>query len=1292
MSVIVTGALVMLLGWLVFSFDQYRSVTRLLGEQHAAAVEAAYRASSRMYRISAGIMFRGLSRHPAVIDWLEESNDADEEELARFRDWFLRLLRPEYMGLRDEGFRQFQIHLADGRVLLRYHAPDEFDAALFVTRPAVALAHLERRTVVGFEASGSGAALRHIFPVVYEDRLLGSFDLSVPFRDLQEQLVQVLPDNDFLLLLRRDGGAPQAGRIDFPLHGELVIAQRELADKTRGFVESVNGRAVLAALAQRPEMGSLDEVGAHVAVPLFARDSAYFASLLPVLGVTGKGEGWMLAIRNAPELGAARFRFVAQGVVGATGIVLLGVVLGLLLVVARRRKLQELQARALNAQLTMLIETLPDAVYFKDADGRWLVVNRPGLSWLGLEKVDWRGKTNTELAEIQPQYRDALLRADAQDREVLAAGELRVYEDEEVHADGPHRYEVRKLPHVEQGHPVSIVIVRRDVTDEAEAKRRVIESERRYRDVVDNIKEVIFRTDRDGCVTFLNPAWESLTAYPVERTLGRQSIDYVHPDDRARFRSGIRPLLRQELDSLRMELRYLRADGGYCWMEVYARLSLDDKGRIDGVYGTLMDVSERRQILMALRAERDLFAAGPAIAFMWRNEPGWPIDYVSSNVVAELGYTPEEMMSSGFCFASLIHPDDIDRVVLEGGKHRQMRHPSYELVYRLRHRTNGYRWFHDYSVPQFKRGHEGAPARISGYLLDQTAAMEAQLALEQGRQRLAWILEGSDVGTWEWDIAGGVFSINDRWAAMLGYTLEELGPLTTAAWRSLIHPDDSDTCIERLRQHFAGQVDYYEVEYRMRHKNGGWQWVLMRGQVLSHAEDGEPELMCGTQMDIARRKSAEAHAAHLAYYDELTGLPNRRMLFEKLRHAQASSSRSNHIGALLFIDLDNFKNLNDTLGHDYGDLLLMEVGARLQRVVRAGDTVARLGGDEFVLLFEELSANEDEALVNAQRVVQKVLATLSVSCKLNQFDYHITPSIGVTLFRDGSESAETLMKNADLAMYQAKAAGKGTYCFFDPAMQATAERRRYIEVELRRAQELGQLALAYQPILDVTGKVVAVEALVRWRHPEHGMISPGEFVPVAEKSGLIVSLGRWVLHTACAQLAHWHSHPARAGVRIAVNVSAVQFHQQDFVDQVLEVLRETGADGRRLRLEITESMLVENIEETIARMTVLRAAGVSFSLDDFGTGYSSLNYLKRLPLSVLKIDQSFVHDIEIDPNDAAIVQTIIAMAHSLGLRVVAEGVETEGQRAYLLAHGCDQLQGFLLYRPMGIDALEDALG
>ena len=373
-------------------------------------------------------------------------------------------------------------------------------------------------------------------------------------------------------------------------------------------------------------------------------------------------------------------------------------------------------------------------------------------------------------------------------------------------------------------------------------------------------------------------------------------------------------------------------------------------------------------------------------------------------------------------------------------------------------------------------------------------------------------------------------------------------------------------------------------------------------------------------------------------------------------------------------------------------MLLKEVARPLDGVTRSGDTVARLGGDEFVVLFEELDADEEQAVGKAERSVLKILQLLSTPYVLKAHLHHLTPSIGVTLFRDGDDSAETLMKKADLSMYQAKAAGRGTFRFFDPAMQAEAERRMHLEAELRVGLEHSQFLLAYQPIVDVHGGVIAVEALLRWSHPDHGMVSPGEFIPVAEASGLIIPLGNWVLRTACEQLASWKGVPLRADWRVAVNVSVRQFHQEGFVDTVLRILRETGAAGERLRLEITESMLLDNLDETITKMSALRAEGVSFSLDDFGTGYSSLNYLKKLPLSVLKIDQSFVRDISVDPNDAAIVQTIIAMAHSLDLRVVAEGVETTEQRDFLLVHGCDSLQGFFFYHPMTIEVLDETLG
>lgn len=991
-------------------------------------------------------------------------------------------------------------------------------------------------------------------------------------------------------------------------------------------------------------------------------------------------------VGDTAVLSAWQRRFVAQATVGGAGIVILGAVLGLLLIVANKRKAEEARAKALNTQLTSLIETIPDPVYFKDADGRWLVVNQVGLQLCGLDTVDWRGKTDLELADLRPQFRDVFVRAHARDHEALRSGALTVYDDEVI-ADGERRlFEVRKLAHMEGGRAVSLLVLRRDVTEERAAKAALVASERRYRDVVDNIREVIFRIDGKGILTFLNPAWETLTAWSVESVLGTQSLDYVHPDDRERTRTLIRPLMKGQQDSFREVVRYRRADGGWRWVEVFAAPAIDEQGRRCGAYGTLMDVSEHRNMLDALRAERDLFAAGPVMVFIWRNEAGWPVEYVSANARKELGYEPAQLTADGFRYAELIHPDDLARIEDEVRRFIEERCPSFERSYRLRDSEGRCRWFREWSVPQWGEG--GDFIQLRGYVIDETDTKEAQLAAEAARQRQAWILEGANVGTWEWDVRAGELLVNRRWAQMLGYTVEELSPFSAEAWRRMIHPDDREACHTRMLAHFAGESPYYEGEHRLRHKNGSWLWVLARGRVLDRARDGEPALMCGTLMDIAQRKAAEAHAAHLAYYDELTGLPNRRMLLERLRHARAASRRVHSCSALLFIDLDNFKNLNDTLGHDYGDLLLKEVAVRLTAILREGDTVARLGGDEFVVLLEELDENEAEAVVKAERAVLKILAALSAPYQLGEYRHHLTPSIGVTLFRDSGESVETLMKKADLAMYQAKAAGRGTFRFFDPAMQAIAERRMHLEIELRRALEQDEFVLAYQPIVDVDRTITAVEALLRWQHPEQGTVSPAEFIPVAEASGLIVPLGRWVLRCACAQLARWQRCATRGAWRLAVNVSARQFHQPDFVAFVLESLREAGADPDRLRLEITESMLLENIDETIARMAELRAHGVGFALDDFGTGYSSLNYLKKLPLSVLKIDQSFVRDIGSDPNDAAIVQTIIAMAHSLNLRVVAEGVETAQQEAFLLAHACDALQGYRYHRPMMIESLD----
>lgn len=443
--------------------------------------------------------------------------------------------------------------------------------------------------------------------------------------------------------------------------------------------------------------------------------------------------------------------------------------------------------------------------------------------------------------------------------------------------------------------------------------------------------------------------------------------------------------------------------------------------------------------------------------------------------------------------------------------------------------------------------------------------------------------------------------------------------------------------------------------------------------------------------DLNERKRAEEKIAELAFFDQLTGLPNRTLLMDRLQQAMAASSRSGSHGALLFIDLDNFKTLNDTLGHDMGDTLLKQVAQRLTTCVREGDTVARLGGDEFVVILAGLNTGESDAASGIETVAEKILAELNQPYQLDNLLHRSTASIGVTLFRSDLVAIDDLMKQADLAMYRSKAAGRNTISFFDPDMEASVKERATLEIDFRRAIHEKQFLLYYQAQLvsDMgIDRIVGAEALVRWQHPQRGIVLPAEFIPMAEETGLILPLGHWVMETACTQLAIWATQPEMAHLTVAVNVSAYQLRQHDFVDQVLAVLDNTGANPQRLKLELTESLLVSNIEEVIEKMFALKIKGVGFSLDDFGTGFSSLSYLKRMPLDQLKIDYSFVREVLSDLNDASIAKTIIALAQSLGLGVIAEGVETESQRDFLFSAGCKAYQGFLFSQPLPLDGFE----
>ena len=524
--------------------------------------------------------------------------------------------------------------------------------------------------------------------------------------------------------------------------------------------------------------------------------------------------------------------------------------------------------------------------------------------------------------------------------------------------------------------------------------------------------------------------------------------------------------------------------------------------------------------------------------------------------------------------------------------------------------------------------------------------------------------------------------VNEAFERRTGYTPEEVLGRTP---RLLQGPATQRVELDRIRaameQWQPARVDL--INYK---KNGEPFWVDLE---VSPVWDHERKLThwVAVGRDITERKTAEEKIQYLAFYDPLTRLPNRQLLLDRLQRALSDHDHPRE-GALMFIDLDNFKVLNDTLGHQKVDLLLQQVAERLRSCVARGDTVARLGGDEFVILLENSGHKPLQPAEGARIVSERILAKLGEPYLLSGYLHHSTCSIGVTLFGRAPWSVSELLKQADLAMYQAKNAGRNTVRFFDPEMQAVVTANATLATDLRQAWREGQFLLDYQPQVGADGRMTGVEALLRWRHPHRDIVPPSHFIPTAEDTSLIIPIGGWVLEQACAQLAEWSRRPDRRHLSIAVNVSVRQFRDPEFVDEVMRAIERAGIVPHKLKLELTESLLADGIEVTVAKMGSLKEMGVTLSLDDFGMGYSALSYLKRLPLDQLKIDREFVKDILTDANDAAIARTIIGLAQSLGLGVIAEGVETQAQRAFLAQQGCHEYQGYLFCKPLPIGELE----
>ncbi len=574
---------------------------------------------------------------------------------------------------------------------------------------------------------------------------------------------------------------------------------------------------------------------------------------------------------------------------------------------------------------------------------------------------------------------------------------------------------------------------------------------------------------------------------------------------------------------------------------------------------------------------------------------------------------------------------------------------------------------------------------IQGYL---GIAADISLRREMEQElRVAAVAFESQAAIMVTDPTQRILRVNPAFTRLTGYLPEEAIGQTPA----LLKSGRQDGAFYRQMWQCLEQSGHWEGEIWNRRKSGQ---IYPEWLTISAVRDNNGVLThyVSTFSDISELKVAESEIHNLAFYDPLTALPNRRLLLNRLAKAQAASNRSLQYGALLMIDLDNFKTLNDTLGHDMGDRLLLEVARRLTRCIREGDTAARLGGDEFVVMLEDLGEDAGAAGVQAEVIAEKIRLVLAKSyTMLGDGEYFHSASFGISLFCGHDKTTEEILKQADIALYKSKEAGRNTIRFFDNAMQTALDLRAGLEAGLRQALSRQEFVLYVQPQVDVARQLIGAEALLRWQPPGKAMIAPNDFIPLAEETGQIVPIGLWVLDTACARLRCWADNPKTRDLYIAVNVSARQFRQDDFVDQVKAALARHGANPERLKLELTESLLLDHVDGVVLKMQALRQIGVRFSLDDFGTGYASLAYLKRFPFEQLKVDRSFIRDITDDPDDAAIVRAIIAMGNTLRLSVVAEGVEANEQHAYLVEHGCTAFQGYLFGRPVPFEVFEAGL-
>ena len=948
--------------------------------------------------------------------------------------------------------------------------------------------------------------------------------------------------------------------------------------------------------------------------------------------------------------------------------------------------------RKSEAHYRTVFQTSVDGIAVSQmSDGKYVDANEAFLHLMGYERDEIIGRTSLELnLWVDPGVRQKMIAA------LSEHSSFRGMQTRYIRKNGEIIWILVSATVIEiEGVPCILSVIQ-DISATKAAEQRLVEaanalqaSEKRYRTVfLMNSDAVDICHLEDGRFIDVNDAFVACTGFERDEVIGRTAVElgiWVNPGDR----DQLLEIIRRDGSCRNLEVQYHTKDGTLRW----GLLSVSAV-ELDGVPCIL---SVTRDITEAKAAEQQLAQAQEALRL---SEERYRIAFQSSQDCVNInrlddgtfvevnqaflrltGYQRHEVIGRSSLELDIwVDPADRLKLVQALRQNGSCRN----LEARFKNKKGELTWgMMSASVMEL----DGVPCILS-VTRDITEAKAAEerlaaateaLRASEERYRATFQLSIDAININR--LSDGVFvDVNEAFLHFVGFEREEVIGQTSQELNFWVDPGVRQQMVETLRRGASCR----DLEARFRRKNGEIVWGQASESIL--VIDGVPCILSVTR-NISAAKAAEEQIRDLAFYDPLTHLPNRRLLMERLRQSLAASSRTNRKRALLFVDLDNFKTLNDTLGHQTGDLLLQEVAVRLAACIRETDTVARLGGDEFVVMLQDLSDVPEEAAAQAESVGEKILAAVDQPFWLSGRECLSTCSIGITVFGDKRESTDEVLQQADIAMYQAKAAGRNTMRFFAPALQAAVNARAALEEDIRQAIKASQFELYYQPQVDGAG-LVGAEALIRWNHPRRGLLLPGEFIHLAEETGLILPLGDWVLENAFAQIAVWAGRAETANLSIAVNISARQFRQPAFVDKVLAALDRTGANPQNIKLELTESMLVDNIEDVIAKMTVLKSHGLKFSLDDFGTGYSSLAYLKRLPLDQLKIDSSFVRDILADVGSCAIAQSVISLGRALGLSVIAECVETEEQRALLSRIGCHAFQGFLFSRAIPLEAFE----